>query len=290
MKKRRMLGIEALEARETPDVSLSSAVAYPAVPQSANQAVIGGAGAATQPQPGATPHAVGPEVLDKDVLLGWLDSSSKPYLSPQALKTLFSNAEELEKLLATPGRLPQGEEATQALAPVAATQQSQDQGWQYLFNYSRKAIRNAELKFGTLPDHEDMVHQIFVEWREQVGPADQTFARLLNQDSTERQILRKTVRRVIDHTRYEQSRQRRMVELIDQPAPAKPGEQDWIDLRLDWSMGPAITGPRQQRMLVLRSQGMTFEEIGLEMGLPKQRVCEAINDAVQRLQELYGPV
>ena len=72
------------------------------------------------------------------------------------------------------------------------------------------------------------------------------------------------------------------------PAPVKPTEQDWIDMQVDWASGAGRLGPRERQLLELRGQGKTFEEIGSELGLAKQRVCELLNAAIDRLQELYS--
>jgi hypothetical protein len=41
-------------------------------------------------------------------------------------------------------------------------------------------------------------------------------------------------------------------------------------------------------MLELRREGKTFEEIGSEMGLVKQRVSEIFNSAIGLLQDVYA--
>jgi DNA-directed RNA polymerase specialized sigma24 family protein len=248
MKKRRVLRMERLEARETPDVSLCPA-ACPA-PLTANLAAPAGPVAAPGPgQPGGVPGEG---------------------LSLRALETIFSSPAEMAKLLGRPAEPPEG--------------------WQFLSNYARKAIRNEELHYGALPDHDDILHEIYVEWREQVGSGDSSLAGLLHKDSAERQVLRKAVRRVLDHARYEHTRQKRVLELHDQPAPARPAGREWADVRLDWSLGVGGLGAREKQVLELRSQGMTFEEIGAEMGLLKQRVFEMYSAAMDRLQEAYGDV
>jgi DNA-directed RNA polymerase specialized sigma24 family protein len=248
MKKRRVLRIERLEARETPDVSLCPA-ACPAPPLTARLA-----GPPARPGPGAAQPAALPG-----------DAFSLP-----ALETIFSSPAEMEKLLGPAAELPEG--------------------WHFLSNYARKAIRNEELHYGALPDHDDILQQIYVEWREQVGAGDSSLAGLLHKDSAERQVLRKAVRRVLDHVRYEQRRGKRVLPLHDQPAPARPAAQDWLDVRLDWALGVGGLGPREKQVLELRSQGKTFDEIGAEMGLLKQRVSELYSAAIDRLQEVYGVV
>jgi hypothetical protein len=240
MKKRRVLRIERLEARETPDVSLCPA-AYPAPPLTAQLAGPADGFPAGQPE--------------------------SP-LSLPALETIFSSPAEMEKLLGPSAEPPEG--------------------WQFLSNYARKAIRNEELHYGALPDHDDILQQIYVEWREQVGPGDSSLAGLLHRDSAGRQVLRKAVRRVLDHARYEQTRRKRVLELHDQPAPVRPAAQDWADVRLDWSLGVGGLGDGERQVLELRSQGKTFAEIGAEMGLLKQRVFEMYSAALDRLQEVYA--
>jgi len=101
-------------------------------------------------------------------------------------------------------------------------------------------------------------------------------------------VLRKTVRRVIDRARYEQGKQQRMLPLFDQAAPAQPVQQDWVDLQIDWSHGASRLDPRDRHLLELRRQGKTFEEIGTDLGMAKQRVFEIYSDTIDRLQSLYS--
>jgi DNA-directed RNA polymerase specialized sigma24 family protein len=251
MKKRHIPGIEPLEVRETPDVSLGLTAAYP-----------------------LTPPAGLADLAAFDPFLSRTGPSAVPGLDADAL-----SLPALDAYFATPD---DGDSV------LRASEASGLEGWRFLSNYARKAIRNEELRRGRLADREDLVQQVFVEWWEQVGPRGQALAAVLNRDSPEHGVLRKTVRRVLDHARYEQTRARRMAELRDQPAPVKPEEQEWIDLRLDWEGRAGGAGPRERRLLELRRQGLTFEEIGSEMGLLKQRVCELYNAAVERLQERYG--
>ena len=78
MKKRRVPGIEVLEARETPDVSLGSAAAC------------------ALPLPPATPVVMDPDSDPSSPVPA--DVANTSYL--QALETVFSDAEGLKKLLA----------------------------------------------------------------------------------------------------------------------------------------------------------------------------------------------
>jgi hypothetical protein len=251
MTKRHIPGIEALEARATPDVSLAAANLLPSL---AAEHV-----AVHTPLAESLPDV--PSSAPDDALL-------PSGFSVHAVDRVFAQPRGIDLLL----------------HPDAADRS----GWQFLGNYTRKAIRNEELRYGPLPDHEDIEHQVFVEWREQVGTAEQAMARLLDKESPERLVLRKTVRQVLDRVRYQAQRQQRTVELLDQPAPSSPAAQDWIDLQLDWDLGGARPSPRERQILELRRQGKTFEEIGTEMGLLKQRVCELYQGILDHLQERYN--
>lgn len=280
MKQRPQLGIEQLEARETPDVSLlhAAALASPAT---------GAAAVVDSVLPASTAHSP-------------LTSVASPIAAPDELSHLVA------RLLTLPESQPASDSYWQsfdhyydshasveaditASRPAAATRaESVTSGWQFVTNYARKSIRNDEGRFGPLPDHDDMLQQIFLEWRQQVGPSPMAFRNVLQKDSAERVVLRKVVRRVLDHARYEQAKLRRRGELIDQPAPSRSGDQAWTDLRLDLAAGVGRLSPRERQMLELRSQGMTFEEIGSELGLLKQRVCEMYNSTLHRLQAIYA--
>ncbi|HLN27377.1 MAG TPA: hypothetical protein VK395_06510 [Gemmataceae bacterium] len=309
MKKRRVLGIEQLEARETPDVSIGSAAAC-SVPAAPTDPTVSSESLLSDSITPGSDHQYTFDQTSSDVVFtsdvgdGTL-STAGSYL--QALERLF-NEGAFQQFL---------DRGADALSPEAspAVQHSRDIGrsadaafpangvpkqsatalhdqevraWQFLYNYTRKAIRNEEMKYGGLSDHEDIIHQTFVEWREQVGRQEAPLSNLLNKDSAERQVLQKTVRRVIDHTRYEQNRQKRTLELFDQPAPPNPEEKDWIDLQLDMALGAGNLVPQEMRLLELRRQGMTFEEIGSEIGMVKQRVYEIYSSTLDRLQKIYA--
>jgi hypothetical protein len=161
-------------------------------------------------------------------------------------------------------------------------------GWSFLCNYTRKAIRNDEARRGPLPGHEDVVQQVYLEWRQLVGPGEETLANLLEADSLERQALRAIVPRVIGRARYEHNRWQTTSELIDSPAPLDRTSQDWRDLQIDVQGGAGNVRPRERRILELRGQGETFEKIGEELQMSRQRVCEAFNATLDRLRELYS--
>jgi hypothetical protein len=285
MKERRIPAIERLEARETPDVALGTAAAAAMAPAPADAAAVD-IDADRLLQPLANPldgDLLANAPVDLESLLAQTGDAAKGTLSHHAVKSLFASTDEFNWLLADSAELLVD---SRPLAPTLPS--SEPDGWQFLNNYARKAIRRAEASFGTLPDHEDLVHDIFVEWRQQVGPGDQPFSELLQQNSAERALLRKSVRRVIDHARYEKVRGRRTVELFDQPAAEAPGERDWLDLQIDWTLGVDKPAARDRQLLELRRQGFTFEEIGSELGMLKQRVCEAYNLTLRRLQAVYA--
>ena len=160
MKKRRVLRVEQLEARETPDVSLA-ATAYPLPPVSGRPAVVG-----SDPVGLADPLPP-PAARDPD------EASRPSGPSLQALEHVFANVEELDQLLA--GTVPTSRKPSASEAGPSA-----GDGWQFLSNYTRKAIRNEELRYGPLPDTDDVLHQVLVEWREQAGPGSGALANVLN--------------------------------------------------------------------------------------------------------------
>jgi DNA-directed RNA polymerase specialized sigma24 family protein len=272
MKKRPIPRIEQLEAREVPDVSLGHAAPCFASPGPARIDVLAHSPVTYSPPAG------NPALADAGMAIPKPAGEAQDVPALQALESLFFSPEEVEKLVARPA----------SPGPSAEPAGDAAQGWQFLCNYTRKAIRNEELRYGPLPDHEDLLQQTFVEWRQTTGPGEHALANLLDRDSAERLALRKAVRRVIDHVRYDVRRQRRMVEITDQPIPSNPADQDWIDLRLDLGAGVGKLGPRERQTLELRRQGKTFDEIGAELGLLRQRAFEIYHTALGRLQEIYG--
>jgi hypothetical protein len=286
MKKRLPLALEQLEARETPDVSLGRGAAFAPLP---------GQFGIDQPRQLAPLHAPGQQSPVALATQGGSPAAGLPLsdFHAQILESLFRNSKELDRLFS------QSFESAPAATDAASTDGAADVsdfsvleaatlGLKFFSNYARKSIRNEELKYGRLANHDDLFNQIYLEWRIKVGNNGQALGNLLNKDSSERQALRKTVRRVLDHERYDQQRQQKMVELLDQPAPVKAGDQEWLDLQIDWSQGVGNLSPLEQQMLELRRQGMTFEEIGGETGMVKQRVFEIFNQALERLQEVYS--
>jgi hypothetical protein len=169
-----------------------------------------------------------------------------------------------------------------------AGQTSDREGWGFLRNYTLKAIRADERVRGPLPDHDDVVQQVYLEWRQTIGPAEDSLANVLAKTSPEMQALRQTVPRVIDRTRYAFNKRRAMQDLADHAVLNRAADQHWIDLRLDWDGGVGgLTAPERQ-ILELRRGGETLEAIGREMGMSKQWVWDTYQATLSRLQRLYA--
>jgi DNA-directed RNA polymerase specialized sigma24 family protein len=162
-----------------------------------------------------------------------------------------------------------------------------DEGYRFLCNYARHAIRAAERRLGPLTDHEDIVQEICVEWLEQAGPPAVAFPRLLEQAPVEMGLLRATVSRVIARVAYQQRRGRATHVLADRPAPERAAEREWAEFKSDCEQGVGNLSGQEWQILELRRQGQTFAEVGAAVGLPKQRVWELYQEVIARLQGVY---
>lgn len=162
------------------------------------------------------------------------------------------------------------------------------EGYLYLCNYARTAIHAAQRRAGPLSDHEDIVHQICLEWLQQAGPPQEAFPRLLDRSPVEMQLLRETVNRVIARVIYQQRRGRRLADLADWPAPVRPTERDWIEFQSDCAQGVGRLSPLEWQVLELRRQGKTFAEIGTDLGVARQRVWEVYHEVEARLRKIYA--
>ncbi len=284
MKKRHALNCERLERRELPANSLGVALfavdfSYPAQIEAQQEAAraqaapaITGNGAlfATVAESGLTSDAVGAFFADR-AELGRLFPSSP--------------AEEPEfESIPAPGwsGAEQAGPAPQALAPAQEVE-----FWNFLRNYATKAIRREEQARGPLNDHADIIQQIYVEWRDKVPSGPQAHLQLLDKDSAERAAFRGAVRRVLDRTRYEAVKQRRRTEATDQQAPENFATRDWADLDIDLAQGIGKLTDRERDILDLRRWGLTFEEIGARLGMPRQRAFEAYSEVLDRLTAIY---
>jgi hypothetical protein len=159
--------------------------------------------------------------------------------------------------------------------------------WAFLRNYASKAIRREEFARGPLRDHADIIQDIYVEWRAGVSSGDDVHARLLDRDSLERAAFRGAVRRVLDRSRYDEIKQRRNADVTDHEAQDAIPDRNWADLEIDLAQGVGKLSDRERDILDLRRSGLTFEEIGSKLDMPKQRVFEAYTELLDRLSALY---
>jgi len=286
MRKRPALHCERLERRELPANSLSVAV----LPVDFTHAAWFAA-----PEAGASASYVPPaHGTEAPTLAAQADGLSRDAVGAFfAKQTGFGDLEALTPAPTSPGdegyeSLPSLGWDLDSLAVSAARPPVSDaEFWAFLRNYATKAIRREEFARGPLRDHADIIQQIYVEWREGVSSSEDVHARLLDCDSLERAVFRGAVRRVLDRSRYDEIKQRRNADLSESDAPAAARERDWADLEIDLAQGVSKLTDRERAILDLRRAGLTFEEIGAKLDMPKQRVFEAFSDLVERLSILY---
>jgi hypothetical protein len=226
-------------------------------------------------------------------------------LDPKALEVLFANlwnalvrGAVAVSVGQRPDRQPSGEPEDGAgmtplvlgvaLLPRGEPLDPVERGYQYLCHYARQSIHAAERRVGPLRDHDDLVQQICVEWLEQAGPPAEALPRLLEQAPAEMQLLRAVVNRVIARAVYQQKRQGVVLDGNDRPARGDDAERDWAEFKADCEQGVGNLSRREWQVLDLRRQGKTFEEIGAELRLPRQRAWEVYHDVEARLREIYG--
>jgi RNA polymerase sigma factor (sigma-70 family) len=221
-----------------------------------------------------------------------LTPSPWPFAAPGWDQGRFLDPQELGRQdggAAAPAISPQLAEAVFAQDAVS---EARLERWacDYIQDYVLKSVHNYARQYGhQLPDADDIVQQTFLEWREHVGAADGVYANLLNPDSHEKNVLRRTVMQVIGRASYAHSKQLRTAELpSDVAASASLLEQDWREAQVDWASSMSKLSPRQRQVLELRADGKTFEQIGAEMGLKKTPAYDLYCAAVSQLRELYG--
>jgi hypothetical protein len=289
-RKRPALYCERLEQRELPANSLSAGI----LPMDLARAV-----PLTAPAAPSSGY-----FLDQRDDAGSRDNAAFPVgLSSEAVGAFFAGHSALDELLEPAAALGHGltgeesgfeslpssgwdADSMSAFSP-AAPKVSEAEFWAFLRNYATKAIRREEFARGPLPDHADIIQQIYVEWREGVASGNDVHARVLERDSPERSVFRGAVRRVLDRTRYDATKQRRRADVTaDETAAAAP-TRDWADLEIDLAQGVGRLTQRERDILDLRRWGMTFEEIGTKLGMPRQRVFEAYSELLDRLSAIY---
>lgn len=177
---------------------------------------------------------------------------------------------------------PLGEKNPEAVIASALLEEPQQEGLRYLLNYANKSIR----KNRGVPqqDHDDLLHEIYMEWWVCVGFEVAALPRLLDAESPERRSLRESVYRVFGRYRYHQTAHRMADfaegECADPDTLASPEGRDFtLDLE-DWLR----TLPDVEAKIIdlYYFQHKTMEEIGSELGLAKQRVSEIHKRALAR--------
>src|SRR5262249_55445555 len=156
--------IEQLEARETPDVSLSHAPACAVVPRPA-QALVSQELLDRPAFPSLSARLEAPATIPGAVIGQAFENST--YL--QILETIFINAENVQQLLdrtekalptaSTPGTSGEPQTREPDVETNGATEPCLEpsiQGCQFLCNYARKAIRNERLQACLSADREDI--------------------------------------------------------------------------------------------------------------------------------------
>jgi DNA-directed RNA polymerase specialized sigma24 family protein len=293
MRKRNSLHCERLEPRDLPAGSYSVPVFSASLASAAQIETADDLN--RRPDSGFTAQAA--------PLLGVGVASARPgnsSLSSEAVGAFFAKYPALGELfpgsprgLVDPFAVQAGDDdpGTGELAPAAveAGHAASDRAfWDFLRNYANKAIRREERMRGPLADHADIIQQIYVEWREDVPPGNDVHTRLLDANSTERVAFRSAVRRVLDRSRYDDAKQRRLAAIAEHEVESQAAPREWVDLEIDLALGVGRLTFRQRRILDLRRAGMTFDDIGKEIGLPKQRVFEEFTDVIERLTAIYS--
>jgi DNA-directed RNA polymerase specialized sigma24 family protein len=273
MKNRRALDCERLERRELPANSFSVAVPLPDLASAARVQ-------ASQESPAQNVQPASAFDYRRDALLT-SDAVGAFFADHTELGRLFPPEESPFESLAAPG-WETDYTAGQTAAPV-----SEEQFWAFLRNYATKAIRREERTRGPLSDHADIIQQIYVEWREEVPSSDDVHGRVMVKESPERTAFQTAVRRVLDRTRYGDMKQRRRVDANEPEAQTNETTRAWADLEIDLAQGVGRLTEKERDILDMRRWGLTFEEIGARLGLPKQRAFEAYTEVLNRLSDLY---
>jgi hypothetical protein len=143
-----------------------------------------------------------------------------------------------------------------------------ESGYEYLCNYTRRAIATAERRVGPLRDHDDIVHQVCVEWLELTDPPNVAFPRLLEGNTVEMEFLRQVVSRVIARAAYQQRRDGSALGEADRPATVDPVGSAWADFRADCERGVGNLSPVEWRVLESRREGLTSRRSGPPCSCP----------------------
>ncbi len=151
--------------------------------------------------------------------------------------------------------------------------------------YAWGAVRNSERSYGPIRDAEDVVQQIITEWIAEVGNKPEAYDRLRQPDSEESFLLQMLIRRVLNSTRYERRTYTRRFEQLGETTDRRR----WllvrlIDLQLDLESALREMPPELQKVIVMRKEERTFEEIGAEMNISRQAAHRLHEQAIEMLQ------
>jgi RNA polymerase sigma factor (sigma-70 family) len=178
-----------------------------------------------------------------------------------------------------------GPVSTQVPPPIIASallDEPQQEGLAYLLNYAGKSIRRNRTV--SEQDRDDLLHEIYMEWWVCVGFEVAALPKLLDAESPARRSLRESIYRVFGRYRYQQSAHRTQdLAEGDTPDPHTLSPEETRDFALDlenWLRGlPEL----EARIIDLYYfQHKTMEEIGVELGLAKQRISEIHKRALAR--------
>ncbi len=125
-------------------------------------------------------------------------------------------------------------------------------------------------------DRDDAVQQICLEWLLMAATV-----------ATSYDDVRRIVARVLNRAYRRMKRQGRAVELLDVPVNADPVEDAFRDMQLDRDLGMNDLTDREWQVIRLRQQGCTFAEIGLQLGMRRQRARDLFVAALSSLRERY---
>jgi hypothetical protein len=127
-----------------------------------------------------------------------------------------------------------------------------------------------------LDDRSDAVQQICLEWLVLTATIATTY-----------DDVRRIVARVIDRDYRRRAKQERTLELLDVAVRADATGDSFRDMQLDRDLGVKDLTDREWEIVGLRRQGYTFAEIGLQVGMRKQRARELFEFAVSCLRRRY---
>jgi hypothetical protein len=167
----------------------------------------------------------------------------------------------------------QAAEAQDAIA-ATATAPSPQQSAPTIESVQRYAWRSVGRH--RLDDPSDAVQEICLEWLQLAAVAVTTY-----------DDLRRIVARVVDRGRRRLEKRNRTLELLDAPARGEGVEESFRDMELDRDLGMRDLTDREWQVVGLRRQGYTFAEIGLRVGLRKQRAREMFEVALSYLRQRY---